>query len=81
MLGLDETRPMEERALEFLLRYSDKVFAIDAKDFDLSSIDERVRKFVAPVILNRVMQMYGEALATRRAHPLSIRRYMGKVKY
>lgn len=81
VLGLDETRPMEERALEFLLRYSDKVFAIDAKDFDLSSIDERVRKFVAPVILNRVMQMYGEALATRRAHPLSIRRYMGKVKY
>ena len=81
VLGLDETRSMEERALEFLLRYSDKVFAIDAKDFDLSSIDERVRKFVAPVILNRVMQMYGEALATRRAHPLSIRRYMGKVKY
>ncbi len=81
VLGLDETRPMEERALEFLLRYSDKVFAIDAKEFDLSSIDERVRKFVAPVILNRVMQMYGEALSVRRAHPLSVRRYMGKVKY
>ena len=47
----------------------------------MSAIDERVRKFVAPVILNRVMQMYGEALATRRAHPLQVRRYMGKVKY
>jgi fructoselysine 6-phosphate deglycase len=80
-LGLDETRPLEERALEFLLRTSDKVFAIDAKDFDLSKIDPSVRKWVAPVILNRVMQMYGEALATRRAHPLTIRRYMGKVKY
>ena len=81
VLGLDETRPLEERALEFLLRYSKKVFAIDARDFDMSAIDERVRKYVAPVILNRVMQMYGEALATRRAHPLQIRRYMGKVKY
>lgn len=80
-LGLDETRVMEERALEFLLRTSGKVFAIDAKDFDMSGIDERVRKWIAPVILNRVMQMYGEALATRRAHPLSLRRYMGKVKY
>lgn len=25
--------------------------------------------------------MYGEALATRRAHPLQVRRYMGKVKH
>lgn len=80
-LGLDETRPMEERALEFLLRTSKKVFAIDARDFDLSAIDPRVQKWIAPVILNRVMQMYGEALATRRAHPLSLRRYMGKIKY
>lgn len=81
LLGLDETRPLEERALEFLLRTSNKVFAIDAKDFDMSAIDDSVKKWIAPVILNRVMQMYGEALATRRAHPLSIRRYMGKVKY
>lgn len=80
-LGLDETRPLEERAHEFLLRTSKKVFAIDAKDFDLSKIDPRVHKWIAPVILNRVMQMYGEALATRRAHPLQVRRYMGKVKY
>lgn len=80
-LGLDETRPLEERAHEFLLRTSDKVFAVDAKDFDLSAIDPSVQKWIAPVILNRVMQMYGEALATRRAHPLSIRRYMGKMKY
>lgn len=80
-LGLDETRPLEERALEFLLRTTDHVFAIDAKDFDLSGMDPRVRKWIAPVVLNRVMQMYGEALATRRAHPLSIRRYMGKMSY
>lgn len=81
LLGLDETRALEERAHEFLLRYSKKVFAIDAKDFDLSKIDPSVRKWIAPVILNRVIQMYGEALATRRAHPLQVRRYMGKVKY
>jgi len=81
LLGLDETRPLEERALEFLNRFSKKVFAIDAKDFDLSAIDPSVRKYIAPVILNRVIQMYGEALATRRAHPLQTRRYMGKVSY
>ncbi len=80
-LGLDETRPMEERALEFLLRTSRKVFAVDARDFDLSGMEPRVRKWIAPVVLNRVLQMYGEALALRRAHPLSIRRYMGKMSY
>lgn len=81
LLGLDETRPLEERALEFLNRYSKKVIAIDAKNFDLSTIDESIRKYIAPVILNRVIQMYGEELATRRAHPLQTRRYMGKTKY
>lgn len=80
-LGLDETRVMEERALEFLLRTSKKVFAVDARDFDMSGMDSRVRKWIAPIILNRVMQMYGEALAARRAHPLSLRRYMGKLSY
>lgn len=54
---------------------------MDARDFDLSGMEPRVRKWIAPVVLNRVLQMYGEALALRRAHPLSIRRYMGKMSY
>ncbi|TCP20773.1 fructoselysine 6-phosphate deglycase [Scopulibacillus darangshiensis] len=81
LLGLDETRPLEERALKFSSEYGEKLVVLDAKDFDLNEIDETVKKYIAPLVLNDVLRLYAEKLADERNHPLSTRRYMWKVDY
>ncbi|MFS0634898.1 SIS domain-containing protein [Mesobacillus foraminis] len=81
LLGLDETRPMEERALEFSKRYGKKLVVLDAKDFDYEGVQEEVKGYIAPLVLNYVLRKYADQLAEARNHPLSTRRYMWKVEY
>ncbi|MFC7393966.1 SIS domain-containing protein [Scopulibacillus cellulosilyticus] len=81
LLGLDETRPLEERALKFSKRFGEKLVVLDAKDFDLKEIDESMKKYIAPLVLNHVLRLYAEKLADERNHPLSERRYMWKLEY
>lgn len=81
LLGLDETRHLEERALEFSRRYGNKLVVLDAKDYDFSGINEEVKGYIAPLVLNYVLREYAEQLAEARNHPLSTRRYMWKVEY
>ncbi|WP_246277141.1 SIS domain-containing protein [Neobacillus endophyticus] len=81
LLGLDETRPLEERSLEFTQRYGKRIIVLDAKDFDLTGVAERVQGYIAPLVLQAVLRQYAEELATARQHPLSTRRYMWKVAY
>lgn len=79
--GLDETRPLEERAETFLQQYGEKLLILDAKDLDLSGIDEDVKGYIAPLVLNFVLRLHAVALAEARNHPLETRRYMFKVPY
>ncbi|MFK3675297.1 hypothetical protein ACI0FQ_14625, partial [Bacillus velezensis] len=81
LLGLDETRPLEERALSFSKRYGKKLTVLDAAAYDFSGIDDSVKGYLAPLVLNRVLRSYADALAEARNHPLSQRRYMWKVEY
>lgn len=81
LLGLDETRPLEERSLEFTQRYGERVVVLDAKDFDLTGVAESVKGYIAPLVLQAILRQYAEELATARNHPLSTRRYMWKVPY
>lgn len=81
LMGLDETRPMEERALKFLQEHGEKLLILDAKDFDLSGFDEDVKKYMVPLVLNFVLRVYAVELAEARNHPLEVRRYMFKVPY
>lgn len=81
LLGLDETRYLEERALEFSKRYGKKLIVLDAKDFDFAGIEEEVQGYIAPLVLNYVLRRYADNLAEQRNHPLSTRRYMWKVEY
>lgn len=81
LLGFDETRPLEERALSFSKQYGERLTILDAKDLDLRGIEEDVKGYVAPLVLNAVLRTYAEALATARNHPLTTRRYMWKVAY
>lgn len=81
ILGLDETRPMEERALEFTKRYGHRVVVLDAKQFDLEGIDEGIQGYLAAMIISRLTRLYAMELAEARNHPLTTRRYMWKVEY
>jgi fructoselysine 6-phosphate deglycase len=81
LVGLDETRPLEERSLEFTQRYGERIVVLDAKDFDLTGVEESVKGYIAPVVLQTVLRQYAEKLAEARNHPLSTRRYMWKVPY
>lgn len=81
LLGLDETRPLEERALDFSKKYGEKLIVLDAKEYDFAGINEDVKGYIAPLVLNYVLRKYAEQLAEARNHPLSKRRYMWTVEY
>ena len=63
LLGLDETRPLDERALDFSKKYGEKLVVLDAKDLDLTGVDEELRGYIAPLVLNHVLRKYAEQLA------------------
>jgi len=81
LLGLDETRFMEERALKFLNKYGEKLYILDAKDFDLSKVDESIHGEITSVIQLYVLRSLSREFAEVRNHPLETRRYMHKVEY
>lgn len=81
LLGLDETRPLEERALSFSKRYGKRLIVIDEKDFDFTGVADEVKGYFGPLVLNYVLRKYAEQLAESRNHPLTTRRYMWKVEY
>lgn len=75
------TRPLDERALNFLNRYAKRIEVLDAKDLGLSTIDSAVVDYFNHSLFNNVYPIYNKALANEREHPLTTRRYMWKVKY
>lgn len=81
LMGLDETRPMEERALKFLKEHGEKMLVLDAMDIDFTGVDEELKGYLAPLALNFVLRVYAVELAAARNHPLEKRRYMFKVPY
>lgn len=80
-MGLDETRPMEERALKFLKQYGEKLLIIDAQAYDFTGIEEDIKGYIAPLVLNQVIRLFAADLAEQTKHPLETRRYMWKVAY
>lgn len=81
LLGLDETRGVEQRAVDFLTQHSDRALVIDAREFGLEVVDESLRGIVAHLVFNVVLRAYADALADHRGHPLSVRRYMWRMEY
>lgn len=81
LLGLDETRPLEERSFEFTKKYGEKIVVLDAMEYDLTGVAESVKGYVAPLVIQAVLRQYAEQLAEVRNHPLEKRRYMWKVEY
>jgi len=81
LVGLDSTRPMEERARRFCEQYTDNLFLLDAKTYDFMAVEEEYRGYLAPLVFNPVLRGYSKAIAKERNHSLDIRRYMHLFDY
>ncbi|MDO4325006.1 MAG: SIS domain-containing protein [bacterium] len=81
LLGLGNTRPLEERAVKFLQRKTKKLTVLDAAALDLSAYPEWLRANTAALVLNRLAAMYCDEMSYVLGHPISSRRYMGVEKY
>lgn len=81
LMGKGETRYQEERAKKFCEKYTEKLYVIDADEYDFSQIDDDFEGFIAPLILNNLCRLYIKKLSIARDHSLDIRRYMHIVEY
>lgn len=80
-LGIGPWRSVEERAVKFLQRVTDKLTVLDAAALDLTGIPAEVQDIVAPLVLHAIASDYCLRLSQRLGHPMSSRRYMGIMKY
>ncbi|MNH99571.1 Fructosamine deglycase FrlB [compost metagenome] len=79
--GLGETRPLDDRAYDFCVKYSDKTILIDAETFDLEGISPDVRPYFTNLVAGIVLRQYAQHLSEETGHALSVRRYMWKMEY
>ncbi len=82
MKGLDDTRPLEDRAEEFLLRFGDRknILVVDAAELDFTGIAEEFRGALAPLVFFDTLWTFAYRLADLRKHPMmEARRYMKKL--
>jgi fructoselysine 6-phosphate deglycase len=82
MIGLDETRRLEERGKEFLHRFGtpENVLVLDANTFDLQGIDGAFKGYLVPLIFFDTLWKFAYKLAARRGKTmLEDRRYMKKI--
>ncbi len=81
LLDEADTRPLVERALSFVQRYSRKGVAIDSRELTLPGVDPTARPLVSPIALGAVMARLGAHFAAVTGHGFDDRRYMFKVDY
>jgi fructoselysine-6-P-deglycase FrlB-like protein len=75
------TRPLDERALNFLKKFAKRYEVLDAKELGLSTIAPEVVDYFNHSLFSNVYSVYNQKLAEARKHPLTTRRYMWKVDY
>ncbi len=81
MLGEDGTRPMAERARRFRDRYTRRAVHLDSRDFPWPGIPGHLRGHFTPPVFHSLDGRLAEHYAAVTGHPLTDRRYMGKVDY
>lgn len=75
------TKHLDDRALDFVKKYSNKVYVIDTNDFNYGEIDEDLKQYFGSIIVGKITRDYAECLGDHRGHPLTVRRYMWRMEY
>ncbi|HEX3026272.1 MAG TPA: sugar isomerase, partial [Clostridia bacterium] len=76
------TRPVDERALNFLRRYAERIHVLDAKELGINRINDTVAEFFNHLIFSSVLNnVYLRELSYSKDHPYTNRRYMWKTQY
>lgn len=81
IMNSGRTRNLDERAVAFLKKHSDRLTIIDARDYGLDRFDTAVAEHFNTIIVAIVARQYTETLAVAKKHPFGYRRYMFKVEY
>jgi fructoselysine 6-phosphate deglycase len=82
LIGADETRPLAERARDFLLHFGspERVLVLDAAELDLGGLDPQLAGYFVPLLFFDVLWKFAYELAALRHIPmLEGRRYMKKI--
>lgn len=80
-VGEDASRPVSERAKQFLDRFDNQAHIVDARTFQLDGVPDRARPYVTPLVFHALTSRIAAHFAAVRGHPLDTRRYMFKVDY
>lgn len=70
-----DNRRLDQRALKFARRVTDKIIIFDAGRY------EDVSPLLSPFVIGVTWYWFAHTLSVLREHPLSVRRYMWKVDY
>lgn len=82
MKGLDDTRPLEDRAEAFLHRFgrAGNILVVDAAEVDFTGIAPQFRGALAPLVFFDTLWTFAYRLADLRGHEMmTARRYMKKL--
>ena len=81
MMSVGRTRALDQRALDFLHRFGEKIMVLDNAELGLAEMDENVVEFFNQVFTSAVLDDFYMDLCEVRKHPRPTRRYMWKLKY
>jgi fructoselysine 6-phosphate deglycase len=80
LLTEDSTRPIAERAATFCTTHG-RALIYDTRDYPMTGMPEEGRSLVGPFVLDIALLGIARELSRLMNHPLTTRRYMGKVSY
>lgn len=76
------SRPMDDRVVAFLNRYTPKVHVLDARELQLPGIEPAMRPLVGTLVVgSALLNRLAEHFEAWSGRPLTDRRYMWKVEY
>lgn len=81
LMSTGRTRALDQRALDFLNRFGEKIVVIDNEELGLNALDSNVAEFFNNLFTSEMLDVYYTELSIVRKHPRSTRRYMWKLKY
>jgi len=81
MLDESPNRPEARRVAHFCRKITHRLTVLDSMNYPLEGISMDARPILSPFAVDAALVRFAENLAAVRGHPLTKRRYMGKMEY